>query len=142
MRATPRKRPVGSGAGLVLTKRVTEPAGAEDGRRVLVMRLWPRGVKKTVADLWLKGLGTPVELIRRWKAGKMTWATFVTAYRRHLQSAEARADMEILLALGRQGPVTLLCTCPEEVRCHRGILRAALLEALRPRRDSRARKGI
>ena len=113
------------------TKRVAEPAAADDGTRVLVMRLWPRGVKKTTADHWLKGLGTPLDLIRQWKAGTMPWDALETAYRRHLRTAEGRADLATLTALARRGRVTLLCTCQDEARCHRGILKRQVLAALR-----------
>lgn len=130
--------PTGSGQGAdglaverVRTKRVSEPATPGDGTRVLVMRLWPRGTRKTAADHWLKALGTPLDLIRQWKAGRTTWVAFVAAYRKHLRSAEARADLHTLVQLARKGPVTLLCTCPEEARCHRGILKLVLLGALR-----------
>lgn len=126
-----RPRPEVSGAERVRTKRVTEAAAPEDGTRVLVMRLWPRGTRKSIVDHWLKGLGTPVELIRQWKAGRTTWAAFVSAYRKHLRTAEARADLDTLADLARRGPVTLLCTCPDDARCHRGILRLVLLGVLR-----------
>lgn len=131
MTATSRRRAEASAADRVWTKRVNEPAAPDDGTRVLVMRLWPRGARKSVADHWLKGLGTPVELIRQWKAGRITWATFVSAYRKHLRAAEARADLHTLVGLARRGRVTLICTCPDEARCHRGILKLILLGALR-----------
>ena len=115
----------------IRTKRVAEPAAADDGTRVLVMRLWPRGVRRTAADHWLKGLGTPLDLIRQWKAGTISWETLETAYRQHLRTAEARADLVTLTALARRGRVTLLCACPDEARCHRGILKRHLLVALR-----------
>lgn len=118
------------GEDRVRTKRVAEPAAPEDGTRVLVMRLWPRGVRKTAADQWLKGLGTPLDLIRKWKAGTISWEALETAYRQHLRTAEARADLAMLTTLARRGRVTLLCTCPEEVRCHRGILKRQVLAAL------------
>jgi uncharacterized protein YeaO (DUF488 family) len=95
------------------------------------MRLWPRGVKKTAADHWLKGLGTPLDLIRQWKAGTISWEALEKAYLGHLRTAEARADLAMLTKLARQGRVTLLCTCPEEAHCHRGILKRQLLAMLR-----------
>jgi uncharacterized protein YeaO (DUF488 family) len=118
-----------SGGQRVRTKRVSEPKETGDGIRVLVMRLWPRGTKQSVADLWYKNLGTPVELIRQWKAGGITWPTLVGAYRKHLRTPEARADLHELVELARRGRVTLLCSCPDEARCHRGILRGVLLGA-------------
>jgi uncharacterized protein YeaO (DUF488 family) len=114
------------GPDRIRTKRVSEPVAPDDGTRVLVMRLWPRGVRKGVADQWLRGLGTPVDLIRKWKAGTIPWATLASGYRKHLRSAEARAELRALTVLARRGRVTLLCTCPEEARCHRGILKGVL----------------
>lgn len=131
MTAASQRRPGASATDRVQTKRVGEPASPDDGRRVLVMRLWPRGARRSVADHWLKGLGTPLTLIRQWKAGRITWATFASAYRKHLRSAEARADLQTLVGMAHRGRVTLLCTCPEEARCHRGILKLVLLGALR-----------
>jgi uncharacterized protein YeaO (DUF488 family) len=131
MSATPKSKSRLSGKDRVRTKRVGEPAAPDDGTRVLVMRLWPRGLKRTAADHWLKGLGTPLELIRQWKAGTISWEALEKAYRRHLRTAEARTDLATLTALARQGQVTLLCTCPDEARCHRGILRRQLLATLR-----------
>ena len=131
MSAPPKSKSLHSVEDRVRTKRIPEPAAADDGTRVLVMRLWPRGVKKAVADHWLKGLGTPLDLIRQWKAGTISWEVLETAYRRHLRTAEARADLATLTALARRGRVTLLCTCPDEARCHRGILKRQILAALR-----------
>jgi uncharacterized protein YeaO (DUF488 family) len=131
MRAEPKPRLQGGIMDRVRTKRIAEPAAADDGTRVLVMRLWPRGVKKTAADHWLKGLGTPLDLIRQWKAGTISWEVLETAYRQHLRTVEARADLATLTALARRGRVTLLCTCPDEARCHRGILKRQVLAALR-----------
>ncbi|HSD50779.1 MAG TPA: DUF488 family protein [Candidatus Methylomirabilis sp.] len=115
----------------VRTKRVAEPATPDDGTRVLVMRLWPRGVRKTAADQWLKGLGTPLDLIRQWKAGSISWEALEKAYLEHLRTAEARADLATLMALARRRRVTLLCSCPDEAHCHRGILKRRVLAALR-----------
>ena len=51
-----------------------------DGKRILVMRLWPRGVRKTSIDLWMKDVATSRELIKEWKAGKITWVKFKPRY--------------------------------------------------------------
>jgi uncharacterized protein YeaO (DUF488 family) len=131
MSALPKSKSLRSVEDRVRTKRVAEPAAADDGTRVLVMRLWPRGVKKAAADYWLKGLGTPLDLIRKWKAATISWKALEKAYLEHLRTVEARADLAALTALTRRGPVTLLCTCPDEARCHRGILKRQVLAALR-----------
>ncbi|TMI69082.1 DUF488 family protein, partial [Candidatus Bathyarchaeota archaeon] len=43
-----------------------------DGKRILTMRLWPRGVRKDSINLWLKDVGASRELIKEWKARKIT----------------------------------------------------------------------
>lgn len=111
---------------MVRTKRVSEPREPGDGTRVLVMRLWPRGVRKEHVDLWLRPLGTDLALIKAWKGGKLGWAELRRRYLQGLETPEAQQALEELRGLARKGTVTLLCNCPEEARCHRGILKAVL----------------
>jgi uncharacterized protein YeaO (DUF488 family) len=111
----------------VLTRRVYDPPTPGEGTRVLVMRLWPRGIKKRQVDRWLKELGAEIPLIRAWKGGKIaSWQEFARRYRAGLARPAARAQLQELSALARKGPVTLLCACPEESRCHRGLLKRRL----------------
>src|SRR3990172_1167652 len=56
----------------ILTKNVREKAAPGDGCRVLVMTLWPRGVRKSAVDVWFRELGTPRPLIRGWKSGRLS----------------------------------------------------------------------
>lgn len=107
----------------VKTKRLYEPREPRDGIRVLVMRFWPRGVKKDSIDEWLRELGTDQELIRKWKNGRISWAEFREAYLKGLNSPIKQEALSRLMDLSSKGPVTLLCTCPQEDRCHRGILK-------------------
>ena len=110
----------------VKTKRVYEPKAAGDGARILVMRLWPRGVTKNRVDAWFKELGAEIALIRVWKAGRITWPEFRRRYLAGLKRPEAKAQRRELGDRARKGRVTLLCSCPEESRCHRGILKRLL----------------
>lgn len=110
----------------VRTKRIYDPPEPADGTRVLVMRLWPRGVRKNKIDYWFKDLGTDLPLVRAWKAGRLSWAELRRRYLAGLKRAEARAQLAELRALVRTGPATLLCACPDESRCHRGILKQLL----------------
>ena len=110
----------------VRTKRIYDPPQRADGTRVLVMRLWPRGISKEKVDHWLKDLGTDPPLIRAWKAGRLSWAELRRRYLAGLKRAEAQAQLAELRTLARTGPVTLLCACPDESRCHRGILKQLL----------------
>jgi uncharacterized protein YeaO (DUF488 family) len=110
----------------VLTKRVYETAAASDGTRVLVMRLWPRGTRKDRVHLWLRELGPVISLLRAFRAGAIDWSEYRGRYRRGLRRKEARADLARVRALIRKGPVTLLCGCADERRCHRSLLKAYL----------------
>jgi uncharacterized protein YeaO (DUF488 family) len=89
-------------------KRAYEPRSHSDGRRVLVDRLWPRGVSKErlAIDAWMKELAPSTEL-RRWFAhDPAKWADFRRMYKREL-----RAHADLLERLAREaldGRVTLI----------------------------------
>jgi uncharacterized protein YeaO (DUF488 family) len=109
------------------TKRVYDPRSPGDGMRVLVMRLWPRGIKKSHVDMWLKDLGAELPLIKAWKTGRLTsWPEFRRRYRAGLEKPPAQAQLRELEALAKEGRVTLLCACLDEAHCHRGILKRLL----------------
>ena len=110
----------------VRTKRIYEPSEKSDGARVLVMRLWPRGIRKGHVDRWLKELGAPLALLREYRAGKMKWSDYRKRYLAGLKSPEARTALNELRTLVARRRVTLLCWCPDESRCHRGILKRRL----------------
>jgi len=107
-------------------KTIYEPKQKEDGLRLLVMRLWPRGVKKETVDLWMKELGTEPELIKAWKAGKISWAEFSKRYLASLKGKEALLDE--LAQRAKKETLTLLCSCKDETHCHRFLLKQAIEE--------------
>ena len=110
------------------TKCIYDPRAAEDGWRVLVMRFWPRGVARTAVDLWLRELGTTPALIQQWKNGEVRWTEFRRAYQRGLQDPAARQAITEIRKLLSEKPVTLLCGCRDDARCHRSILKQAVLQ--------------
>lgn len=110
----------------VRTKRIYEPAARSDGTRVLIMRLWPRGIAKRRVDVWLRELGPVKPLLRAFLDGRVTWVQYRRRYRAGLRRPEAQAQLAEVRALARKGRVTLLCGCPDERRCHRSLLRASL----------------
>jgi Uncharacterized conserved protein len=95
-------------------KRIYEPSAADDGLRVLVDRLWPRGLKKEHAaiDLWLREIA-PSDALRRWFGhDPEKWDEFRRRYQAELdQNGEAIA---ILRARGGKGRVTLLYGARDE----------------------------
>jgi uncharacterized protein YeaO (DUF488 family) len=91
-------------------KRVYDPAEAADGLRVLVDRLWPRGISKDKAriDLWLKDISPSNALRLRFHGNPEKWKEFVAFYGRELKAESAQIAMDTLKQKLREGPVTLL----------------------------------
>jgi uncharacterized protein YeaO (DUF488 family) len=93
---------------LIALKRAYEPASPQDGRRFLVDRLWPRGVKKTDLPLdgWLKTLA-PSDELRKWYGHDIArWGSFVARYKDELdQQSDA---FQKLLKAARAGTLTLI----------------------------------
>ena len=105
-------------------KRAYEPPAEDDGVRVLVDRLWPRGVSKDEAgvDVWLKEIAPSDELRKWFKHDPGKWAEFRKRYERELdQKKEAVRQIIDLLA---EGPVTLLYSAKDEEHNNAVVLRA------------------
>lgn len=81
-------------------KRAYEKPSLSDGQRVLVDRLWPRGIKKEKAriDQWLKNLA-PSDTLRKWFHSSANWTIFKKRYFKELSTPEASADLQILYGL-------------------------------------------
>ncbi len=107
-----------------IEKSVYSPPEKSDGKRVLVMTLWPRGVSKDKVDVWMKELGTPRDLIKEYKSGRISWSEYAAAYRKSLKGKEAL--LEELAKESRAGTVTLLCTEKDPNQCHRSLLKKAI----------------
>lgn len=111
---------------IIRVKRVYEAPVPADGKRVLVERLWPRGLSKQKADVdvWLKEIAPSAEL-RKWFAhdpGK--WADFQKRYRKELEdSTEAVAALRNLAARGK---VTLVYAARDEQHNSARVLKAFL----------------
>jgi uncharacterized protein YeaO (DUF488 family) len=91
-------------------KRIYEPTDAADGFRVLVDRLWPRGLARERAkiDLWLKEIAPSDTLRRRFHGDPSAWDHFKTAYYAELEQAPAQSAVHELLNRLTRGAVTLL----------------------------------
>ena len=113
----------------VAAKRIYEPAAASDGTRVLIMRYWPRGIRKEKVDIWLRELAPVIPLLRAYLDGDITWAQYVPRYRRGLKRPEAVTALGEIRALAARGPVTILCGCADPQRCHRTLLQKHLLDS-------------
>ena len=119
----------------VKTKRIYEKREPGDGYRVLVMRYWPRGVSKDKVDAWDKELGTQPDLIKLWKNKAISWPEFARRYRQAARSEQQK--IKALAQRAAKGTVTLLCSCPDEHRCHRVLLKDLIDKALRLQEEGR-----
>ena len=103
-------------------RRAYDAPGAGDGTRVLVDRLWPRGLARTRAkmDLWLKEIA-PSNALRRWFGHEPTrWEEFAARYRAELTANPA--PLAELARLCRAGPVTLLFAAHDAERNNAVVL--------------------
>ncbi|HKU93939.1 MAG TPA: DUF488 family protein [Vineibacter sp.] len=122
-----------STAHLPRVKRVYEPPSDDDGLRILVDRLWPRGIAKDKAriDLWLKDIAPSHVLRKRLHADPTTWDTFIADYARELAQPAAAAAVATLRTHLAKGAVTLLYGARNEERNNATALKAWLEHASR-----------
>ena len=106
------------------SKTIYDRPEPSDGKRILVMRLWPRGISKGRVDIWLKELGTEKELIKRRKSGKISWKEFERDYNKSLSGKEVL--LKSLADEARKSDITLLCVEKDEAHCHRSLLKLAI----------------
>lgn len=95
---------------MIAMKRVYEAADVKDGYRVLVDRLWPRGVSKARAkvDEWAKAIA-PSDDLRHWyNHDPAKWDEFQLRYANELDTPDAQAMLDALARRGKRGRVTLL----------------------------------
>lgn len=120
----------------VRIKRIYEDPEQADGHRVLIDRLWPRGVKKVDADidLWLKDAAPSPELRKTWHADPSAhepshYAAFAEAYREELSQGVASEALDRLVLMARESErLTLLYGARDEHSNHALVLRDAVLE--------------
>lgn len=114
-------------AGNVKLKRAYEPPAAEDGIRILIDRLWPRGVSKANAalDQWMRDISPSTELRKWFGHDPARWKEF---RRRYAEEVHQNADLlRQLRALARQGTITLVYSAHDDVHNDAVVLRNLLL---------------
>ncbi|SIQ79467.1 DUF488 family protein [Bosea sp. TND4EK4] len=108
-------------------KRVYDETAPGDGTRILVDRLWPRGVRKERVDLWLKDIAPSDALRHAFHGQPQHWEAFCAAYAAELGGASAQAALNRLRNAVQSGPVTLLYAARDEARNNAAALRDWLL---------------
>jgi uncharacterized protein YeaO (DUF488 family) len=118
----------GSFEHTIRLKRVYEPATDDDGVRLLVDRLWPRGISKKAAriDRWLKDLAPSHSLRREFHGHPEKWEIF---RRRYFEELDAQPEaVDDLLSQTASGPVTLVYAARDE-RFNNAVALKAYLES-------------
>ena len=112
----------------IRVRRVYDPPEPQDGTRVLVDRLWPRGLRKDAAHLdeWAKDVAPSRELRTWYGHDPAKFAGFCRRYTGELSRGTARAALEHLAALAAAGPVTLL-TATRDIGHSQAAVLAGLL---------------
>lgn len=113
----------------VKTKRIYEPAAATDGYRVLVDRLWPRGLTKEAAriDRWMKEVAPSNELRTWFHANMDRWEQFSARYRAELKDSPALEELRSIVSQNQV--VTLLFSAKTEDRNQALFLKELLEDA-------------
>ena len=116
-------------AGDIKLKRAYEPPSAGDGTRVLIDRLWPRGISKQKAklDYWMKDIAPSTELRKWFGHDPKRWAEFRRRY-----TAELREHPDLiaeLRSLARKSPITLVYAAYDKSHNDAVVLRDVLLDS-------------
>jgi uncharacterized protein YeaO (DUF488 family) len=120
---------------MVAIKRIYEPASRSDGVRVLVDRLWPRGLKKASAGLdeWLRDLAPSNELRRWYHARPDQWPSFRKKYLQELSQPEALESLQRLYQLAHKRKcLTLLFASKNDTHNNATVLRELLEGGRKP----------
>ena len=99
---------------MIRTKRIYSTPGKGDGFRILVDRLWPRGLRKDEAkvDLWLKDIAPSNELRKWFSHEPLKWPEFKKRYRNELKSNSELINL--IKAKAKEGDITLLYGAKDE----------------------------
>jgi len=113
----------------VKTKRIYEPYSKDDGYRILIDRLWPRGIKKENShiDKWLKEIAPSTELRKEFNHMVDKWDQFRIAY--HTELKNSTAVDELLSDIKKHGIITLLFAAKDEEHNHALVLQEFINKA-------------
>jgi uncharacterized protein YeaO (DUF488 family) len=115
----------------VALKRAYDEPAASDGTRVLVERLWPRGISKERAhiDLWLKDVAPSTELRQWFHHDPQKFPEFRRRYEAELQSEAAQEALTKLRAIVKQGQLTLVFAAHDAEYSNARVLHDLLLQS-------------
>lgn len=116
---------------IIEIKRIYEPVSIEDGKRILVDRLWPRGISKQDAklDIWMKDVAPSTELRKQFNHKPELFDDFRTHFIEELRrDVEKLEKVNELLQIMRNEKITLLYAAKDRENNHAVVLRDVLLK--------------
>jgi uncharacterized protein YeaO (DUF488 family) len=115
----------------VRVRRVYDKPATDDGTRVLVDRLWPRGLSKEAADLdtWLRDVAPSTDLRKWYSHDPAKFGEFSSRYRQELDEPPAVDSLAQLRAMADTGPVTLLTATKDVAHSEAAVLAELLNQA-------------
>lgn len=118
---------------MIQIKRAYETVSKKDGYRVLVDRLWPRGIKKeTLAlDAWFKELAPSTELRKEFGHDPKKWKSFQAQYKKELRSPEAKEKILFLIKTAKNSNLTLLYGARDEAHNNAVVLKSMIEKELK-----------
>lgn len=120
----------------IQTKRAYSPASRSDGYRILVDRLWPRGISKDELSIqdWAKELSPSTELRKEFHESE-DWRSFQKLYKEELHNPEAKEKIQELLQLARSKKITLIYSAKNEEHNNAKVLAEVLERKLHAKKS-------
>ncbi len=117
---------------MITLKRVYDPLSPEDGARVLVDRIWPRGKKREDLQLyeWMKELAPSVELRKWFGHREERWEEFVQRYKQELDAPDKRARLRELRQIAGEKGVTLLYSAKDREHNQAIVIKDMLMKGV------------
>jgi uncharacterized protein YeaO (DUF488 family) len=111
---------------MIKIKRIYEPPSPGDGYRILVDRLWPRGMKKEAANIneWMKEIAPSTELRKWYNHEPEKWKSFLLKYKKELDHSSSLEELTSLVK--KHKIITLLYSSKEELHNHAIALKSFL----------------
>lgn len=117
---------------MLTIKRAYEPLSKKDGYRILVDRLWPRGLKKEnlALDAWFKDLAPSTDLRKEFAHDPKLWKFFQSKYKKELKSSEAREKIKVIAKMAKTRNVTLIYGARDQEHNDAVVLKSVLEKEL------------
>jgi len=115
---------------MIKTKSIYAPKTRGDGLRILITRYYPRGIKKTHFDKWVRDLAPTKELLKEYKDEKIDWESFQTNFKKQMKDSESKNTIESLAKISNNKNITLLCYEKDDEHCHRHIVQKLITNTL------------